>query len=226
MDNMEIYNAVRAVPETAKSPIENGRLKGKTNINPMWRIKVLTERFGPCGIGWAYTIDRQWMETGAKGELTAFVNISLRVRIDGEWSEPIPGSGGSPFVANERSGPHTSDECYKMALTDAISVACKALGVGADVYWDEDKTKYTALEPAPEQEPEPEPEPAKPPACDECGKPITQALLKDGSIMTSSEVASRATEEFGRPLCAKCQISMKKKKVYYNTEKTNDRAAG
>lgn len=29
-----------------------------------------------------------------------------------------------------------------MALTDAISVACKALGVAADVYWNMDATKY------------------------------------------------------------------------------------
>lgn len=30
-----------------------------------------------------------------------------------------------------------------MALTDAISVACKTLGMGADVYWDKDSTKYS-----------------------------------------------------------------------------------
>ena len=47
------------------------------------------------------------------------------------------------FVAKERNGLYTSDECYKMALTDAISVACKALGFGADVYWQADRTKYT-----------------------------------------------------------------------------------
>ena len=35
-----------------------------------------------------------------------------------------------------------NDECFKMALTDAISVSCKALGVGADVYWNKDRTKY------------------------------------------------------------------------------------
>jgi hypothetical protein len=29
-----------------------------------------------------------------------------------------------------------------MALTDAISVACKALGIAADVYWEADKSKY------------------------------------------------------------------------------------
>ena len=47
------------------------------------------------------------------------------------------------FVAKESKGLHTSDECFKMAMTDAISVACKALGIGADVYWEKDKTKYT-----------------------------------------------------------------------------------
>ena len=45
-------------------------------------------------------------------------------------------------MANEKNGPYVSDECFKMALTDAISVACKALGVGALVYWDKDATKY------------------------------------------------------------------------------------
>ena len=30
-----------------------------------------------------------------------------------------------------------------MAITDALGVACKLLGFGADVYWDNDRTKYT-----------------------------------------------------------------------------------
>ena len=62
--------------------------------------------------------------------------------MNGEWSEAIQGIGGSSFVTNEKNGLYTSDECFKMALTDAISVACKALGIGADVYWDKDSTKY------------------------------------------------------------------------------------
>ena len=48
-----------------------------------------------------------------------------------------------------------------MALTDAISVACKALGFGANVYWDKDRTKYdlqsetaTSAKPAPAPQPQ------------------------------------------------------------------------
>lgn len=141
---MDLYERFRAVPDTAKREIGAGRLKGKTDINPMWRIKALTESFGPCGIGWKYKIIREWLEPGANGEIAAFMDIELFYKLDGQWSEAIPGTGGSAFVAKERAGLYTSDECYKMALTDAISVACKALGIGADVYWQADSTKYTS----------------------------------------------------------------------------------
>ena len=143
---LELYERLRAVPDSAKREISAGRLKGKTDINPMWRIKALTEAFGPCGFGWKYKITREWLETGANNEVSAFVDIELYVKHNGEWSEAIPGTGGAAFVAKEKNGLYTSDECYKMALTDAISVACKALGMGADVYWDADRTKYGAAQ--------------------------------------------------------------------------------
>lgn len=141
MDNLHYYNFAKEVPETAKKRINGGRLNGKTDINPVWRIKKLTEMFGPCGIGWYYRSVKEWMETYEK-EVAAFVKIELYIKIDGEWSMPIQGTGGSMFVEIQKSGPYVSDECYKMATTDAISVACKQLGIGADVYWEKDKTKY------------------------------------------------------------------------------------
>lgn len=144
--NLAIYNAVREVPKEAQKPISAGRLKGKTDINPMWRIKCLTEQFGMCGFGWKYDIVKMWTEQGTTDEISAFAQINLYVKINDTWSDAIPGIGGSSFTTKEKSGVYQSDECYKMALTDAISVACKALGVGADVYWDADKTKYSSNE--------------------------------------------------------------------------------
>jgi len=140
--NLDIYNSVREVPKEALKQIQAGRLKGMSDINPMWRIKSLTEQFGVCGVGWKYKIISQILETGGKDEISAFVTIELFIKIDGEWSDGIPGVGGSSYVASEKNGLHTSDECFKMALTDAISVSCKALGFGADVYWSKDNTKY------------------------------------------------------------------------------------
>ncbi|MBQ1292531.1 MAG: hypothetical protein IIY21_00710 [Clostridiales bacterium] len=139
---MDIYEKVREVPQTAQKTIQGGRLKGFTDINPMWRIKALTEQFGPCGVGWYLEIKQQWLESSANGEVTANVIIELYIKTEGEWSKPIVGIGGSKFVSNEKNGPTVSDECFKMALTDAISVACKSLGFGADIYWSQGRTKY------------------------------------------------------------------------------------
>ena len=141
-NNLSIYEQVRVVPKEAQKAIGGGRLKGMTDINPMWRIKVLTELFGLCGFGWSYKIVDKRLENGGNGEVAAFVDIELKIKHDGEWSEPIPGTGGSSFISKEKSGLYTSDECFKMALTDALSVACKALGVGADIYFSKDSTKY------------------------------------------------------------------------------------
>mgnify|MGYP001625111250 FL=1 len=142
MEKMEIYDRVRSVPVEAKKSISAGRLKGMTDINPMWRIKKLTEEFGPCGIGWWTKVTDRWTET-IGDETCAFVDLELYIKVGDEWSKPITGSGGSKLATKERSGVYVSDECYKMAETDALSVACKKLGIGADVYFSADRTKYS-----------------------------------------------------------------------------------
>ena len=139
MENLEIYNKLKEVPEEAQKKITGGRLNGMTDIKPMWRIEKLTEVFGICGIGWKTKIKNKEILDGANGEKIAIVDIDLYVKIDGEWSDAIEGTGGSSFVTNETKGLYTSDECFKMAYTDAISVACKSLGMGADIYWGDSK---------------------------------------------------------------------------------------
>ena len=168
MENLEWYEKYRSVPENAQKPITAGRLKNKTDINPMWRIKALTELFGPCGIGWYYETTRKWIEESGQ-EAAAFVDIKLYIKVDGEWSMPIEGTGGSMFRSLESKGIYTSDECYKMATTDAISVACKQLGIGADIYWSADSTKYTKYT---------EPQQAETPLSDDGDKPASEAKLK------------------------------------------------
>lgn len=204
MKNMELYNLVREVPKNAQKTIKGGRLNGYTDINPMWRIQKLTETFGPCGVGWKYTIDREWIEAGANGEVAAFVDISLYYKWDGAWSEAVPGTGGSSLVAKERAGLYTSDECFKMALTDAISVAAKAIGMGADIYWAAGRTKYDKQQ-EPTGEAPKEFAKAKPvTVCELCGAKITGVRRKDGSIVTADEMAARAKSKYGRVVCKDC----------------------
>lgn len=140
-DNLKFYEQLRVVPNHAIKPIQAGRLKGMSDINPVYRIKAMTEVFGPCGIGWKYSITKQWTEVYGQ-EVKVFTNVDLFIKVDGEWSEAIPGTGGSAIVAVERNGSYVSDEAYKMALTDALSVAMKSLGVAADIYYSKDKQQF------------------------------------------------------------------------------------
>jgi hypothetical protein len=147
--NMRIWDAVKRVPPESLKKITGGRLKGKSDINPQWRYRAMTEQFGICGIGWRYEIVRLWSETGPGGQVFAHSEIRVFVKIDGEWSEGIPGIGGSKLVDEEKAGLYANDEGYKMATTDALSVSLKMLGVGADVYegrWDGERYTESAGE--------------------------------------------------------------------------------
>lgn len=199
--NLRFYNKMRAVPEEALKAITGGRLKGFSDINPMWRIKALTETFGPCGFGWWYEItDKRLVPDEGSGQVAAFMDVLLYVKDPetGEVSHGIPGTGGSSFVEKENKGMYMSDECFKMALTDAISVAAKALGVAADVYFSNDRSKYTTLPPE-------APEAAKTFFCSDCGVELEDVTLKSGTFISAEEFAYTTEQEFGRCLCRSCR---------------------
>ena len=150
-ENMKIYERVRSVPKEAQKQFNNGKFSG-TDINPMWRIKKLTEIFGPAGIGWWTEDVRYWLEPGSDGSVAAFCSLSLRFVLDGKTSQPVHGIGGNVFVRKNS----TSDEAYKMAYTDALSIAAKALGVGADIWFQNDRSKYEEKPEKPEKQEKPE----------------------------------------------------------------------
>jgi hypothetical protein len=140
-EHLANWDKLARPPKDALKQIKGGRLSGMTDINPQWRYKIMTEIYGPCGTGWDYCIERLWIEPGAGEEKVAFAQIALRIY--GKDETPlgetqrtyvIPGIGGSMFLAQESKGLRTNDEAYKMAITDALSVAMKMLGVGADIY--------------------------------------------------------------------------------------------
>lgn len=211
MENMTFYDYARKVPEVAIKPIKGGRLSGMSDINPMWRIKTLTEMFGPCGIGWWYDIiEKRFEHDPITKQTAAFVEIKLYYKdpATGAESHGIPGLGGASFVAQERSGPYMSDEAEKMALTDAISVAAKALGVAADVYFAKDRTKYDN-EPQ-ELPPELPKKPTISLKCEECGMFIEDYIAQDGSKTSALRIAKLTQRETGKCLCKSCYEGRKR----------------
>lgn len=205
-DNLRVYNAVRMCPPDAQREIQAGKLKGKTDINPMWRIKVLTELFGPCGVGWKTENETFWTTPGANGEVVAWCSLQLRYTSDNNpdlWRDPVFGIGGSMLVDTQKGKLTSNDEAYKMAYTDAISVACKALGVAADVYWAADSTKYGRNETR-DQAP-----PAIPAhICERCKKPVI-AMKCNGQLYSIEQIVENAKASFGAELCWGCMKDLR-----------------
>ena len=214
-ENMKFSEASRSVPEEAQKQFSNGSFSG-TDINPMWRIKKLTELFGPCGIGWYYEVISERAEEHHDMTM-AVVDLNLYVKVDGEWSKPIYGTGGNTLVKSTSKGQKSSDEGYKMALTDALSVAAKALGVGADIYFSKDRTKYSSEPPASER-----PVEEKVCWCSDCKKAIADGAKRGGAVWPAPDIAAYTTRKFGRPLCVECAKAAQKLADDYANREAGD----
>ena len=143
--NVRFYHRFMTTPKDAQKAFNNGSFSG-TDINPMYRIKVLTEVFGPVGFGWwTSNVRYDFVEAPETKEVSVFCELDLYVKDPetGEVSQPIYGIGGNTYIKQWKSGPKASDEAKKMAYTDALSIACKSLGIGHDIWYSNDRTKYT-----------------------------------------------------------------------------------
>ena len=144
---MERYRRLENPPDDALNVIETGRLKGKNDINPQWRIEAMTEEYGECGVGWKYEVTDKTVHTLQDGQVILFMQIALYTKQGDGWSAPIVGMGGDFIVKQELKGLRANDEAWKMCLTDALGNAMRNLGVAAKVYRGKFDTKYNTEQP-------------------------------------------------------------------------------
>jgi hypothetical protein len=140
-DNLEFWNALKRTDPKATKPFQRpGGFRG-TQIDPAWRLQMMTEVFGPVGKGWGYE-QLEW--TIAE----RMVFICCRVwYIDPHTGEKYftgPQWGGTEMVRRNRDGTERpDDECFKMSMTDAIGKCMLQVGLAADIYLGQfDDSKY------------------------------------------------------------------------------------
>jgi len=112
-----------------------------TDINPQWRIEIMTEIYGLCGIGWKYEVGEPLIQN-AGNDVMIFLPVSLYIKDNTtkEWSAPITAYGGDFLVKGNKG----KEEGYKGCLTDALGKAMSYIGIASDIYrgcWD--GSKYT-----------------------------------------------------------------------------------
>ena len=140
IDTLFLWNRLKRTDPKATKPFTRpGGFRG-TQIDPTWRLQMMTELFGPVGKGWGYE-QMDW--TIAE----RMVFICARVwYIDPDSKEKCftgPQWGGTEMVRRRNGIEVPDDECFKMSMTDAVGKCVLQLGLAADVYLGQfDDSKY------------------------------------------------------------------------------------
>ncbi len=140
-DNMALWNVLKRTDPKATKPFQRaGGFRGN-QIDPAWRIQMMTEVFGPIGKGWSVE-QLEW--TIAERMVFICVRIWYVDPATGEKHYTGPQWGGTEMVRRNRDGTERpDDECFKMSMTDAIGKCMLQIGLAADIYLGQfDDSKY------------------------------------------------------------------------------------
>jgi hypothetical protein len=131
-DHLRLWNRLKRTDPRATKPFtRSGGFRG-TQIDPAWRLQMMTEAFGPVGQGWGYD-QLEW--TVQDRMVFTCVRVWYRDPETGEKYVTGPQWGGTELMRRRRDGTEEpNDEAFKMSVTDALGKCLLQLGLAADVY--------------------------------------------------------------------------------------------
>lgn len=141
-DNAALWNILKRTDPKATKPFQrSGGFRG-TQIDPAWRLQMMTEVFGPVGYGWGFeqvewTIAERMIFICARVWISDPADRERKFYTGPQW-------GGTEIVRVSRDGKERpDDESFKMSMTDAIGKCFLQLGLAADIYLGQfDDSKY------------------------------------------------------------------------------------
>ena len=141
-DNTALWDILKRTDPKATKPFQRaGGFRG-TQIDPAWRLQMMTEVFGPVGFGWGWeqlewTVAERMVFICCRVWFSDPLNRERRFYTGPQW-------GGTEMVRRNRDGTERpDDECFKMSMTDAIGKCFLQLGLAVDIYLGQfDDSKY------------------------------------------------------------------------------------
>ena len=131
--NMKIWETLSKTNPEFTKPLPGFGGKKLTTIDPMYQIQMMTDLFGPVGIGWKYKVDYKYIDG------LVFAEVTIKY-FTNEWHEYGPVC--SVQNLSKKNG-GLDDEAPKKAMTDAMTKAFSHLGMSADVFLGKfDDSKY------------------------------------------------------------------------------------
>lgn len=147
-DNLKLWHQVEKTP-TEQTKAITGKAYNGTSPKPHWIVMKATETFGPCGIGWGFTVEER-LEDGAMIEPGFFEKMHIaKVRVWYKWNGErgeVEHIGGTPFSGRRNNGkPFTDEDSAKKSVTDALVKALSMIGFAGDIFMGRyDDSKYVS----------------------------------------------------------------------------------
>jgi hypothetical protein len=144
MNTLELWNKVEKTPVEHTKPI-TGKSYSGNSPKPHYLVRRATETFGPCGIGWGFTVVDERIEPGPGEERMHIARVRVWYKWNGERGE-VEHIGGTPFAGVRKSGAAFMDEdAPKKSVTDALVKALSMIGFAGDIFLGRyDDSKYMA----------------------------------------------------------------------------------
>ena len=130
--NMQLWRDVEKTPKEFTKKITGKPYQG-TSPAPYYLIQKATETFGPCGIGWGFTIEEQHFQAGKEGTIMHIVLLRVWYIWNGETGH-VQHIGQTVFSGKNKNGDFTDEDACKKSVTDALVKALSMLGFAGDIF--------------------------------------------------------------------------------------------
>lgn len=144
MDNKALWQKVCVTDPKAVKPITGKQYSGNSP-KPYWIVERLTEEFGPCGIGWGFTILSERMERLSDSDVLHIAVVRLWYEFDGKRGELEQIGQTKAVYEKSKGGLMVDEDAPKKSVTDALVKCASYLGFAGDIFsgrWDD--SKYVA----------------------------------------------------------------------------------
>ena len=154
MDNKALWKRAFVTDPRAVKPITGKQYSGNSP-KPYWIVERLTDEFGPCGIGWGFSIINERFERFSETDSLHVAVVSFWYMLDGQRGE-LQQVGQTKASYMSSKGSFILDEdAPKKSVTDALVKCASYLGFAGDIFsgmWDDSKYVAYALEVSKERE--------------------------------------------------------------------------
>lgn len=144
MDNKTLWNKVCVTDPKHVKPI-TGKDYGGNSPKPYWIVERMTEEFGPCGLGWGYSIDSERFEKFSDTDTLHVAKVTLWYVLGDRRGEVTQMGQTKATYVTSKGQFKVDEDAPKKSVTDALVKCASYLGFAGDIFsgrWDD--SKYVA----------------------------------------------------------------------------------